>query len=204
MELGVSDPVPALNASADAHLPEQRIWRGVQAGEKHVGTAIRLALKGVPGRVFHDPGCADPGLTDVLCSLFCTQRPGDVAAEANLVIACQKRDVPLSFEIATNLAVQRLLVSVYWPQGVGSLLPELPKRGALGMERIRLDEHALKIQLAKHLLQHRLLVNFTGWVACPVDFHAQCGGIQHDLSNKRRVACGVMLNRSLQSLNLTH
>jgi hypothetical protein len=52
-----------------------------------------LVITGAAGRDFHDPAGVNPGLSDVLWSLVGVQRPGDVAAVANLVIACHKRDL---------------------------------------------------------------------------------------------------------------
>ena len=46
----------------------------------------------------------------MLRGLFGWQRPGDVAAVADLAIRCQERDLALSLELAADLAVQRLLV----------------------------------------------------------------------------------------------
>ena len=65
----------------------------------------------------------------MLWSLFGAQRPGDVAAVADLVIACYKRDLALSLELAADLAVQRLLVGLDRQQEVGPLRLELPKNG---------------------------------------------------------------------------
>ena len=61
--------------------------------------------------------------------LFCSQRPGDAAAVADLVIACHEWDVTLSLKLAADLAMQRLLVAFYRQQEVGSLLLELVKNG---------------------------------------------------------------------------
>ena len=44
MELGVTDPVPALNAPAVAYQPEQGFRGGTQAGEKQVGRSKWLAF----------------------------------------------------------------------------------------------------------------------------------------------------------------
>ena len=129
MELGVADPVPALNAPAVAHQSQQGFWSGAQARQKQVGGAKRLAVTGAAGRDFHDPAGADPGLSDVLWSLFGAQRPGDVTAVANLVIGCHERDMPLSLELRSDLAVQRLLVGLDRQEEVGPLLLELPKNG---------------------------------------------------------------------------
>ncbi|MCP9859682.1 hypothetical protein, partial [Cyanobium sp. Cruz-8H5] len=68
---------------------------------------------------------------------FRPQRPGDVAAMADLVIGCHERDFPLSLELAADVAVQRLLVGysfgedcVYDRQEeVGPLLLEELKKG---------------------------------------------------------------------------
>jgi hypothetical protein len=48
----------------------------------------------------------------VLGGLLGPQRPGDVAAVADLVIRCHERDLALSLELAADLAVQRLLVGL--------------------------------------------------------------------------------------------
>ena len=129
MELGVTDPVPALNAPAVAHQLQQRFWRGAEARQKQMAGLKRLAVTGAAGRDFHDPAGADPGLADVLWSLFGAQRPGDVAAVALLVIRCDKRDVPLSLELRSDLAVERLLIGLDRQEEVGPLLLELPKNG---------------------------------------------------------------------------
>lgn len=60
------------------------------------------------GRHFHDPVGADPGLTDVLLRLLGPQRPGDVAAVADLVICCYEGDPAPCQELAVDLAVQRI------------------------------------------------------------------------------------------------
>ena len=112
MELGVTDPVPALNAPAGAHQLQQRFWRGAEARQKQMGGLKRLVVTGAAGRDFHDPAGADPGLADVLRSRFGAQRPSDVAAVANLVNVCHERDVPLSLELSSHLAVERLLIGL--------------------------------------------------------------------------------------------
>ncbi len=65
----------------------------------------------------------------MLRSLFGAKRPGDVAAVANLMIRCHKRDVPLSLELRSDLTMQRLLVALDGQEEVGPLLLELPKNG---------------------------------------------------------------------------
>ena len=129
MELGVADPVPALNAPSVAHQPQQGFWCGAQAGEKQVVGTKGLAVTGAAGRDFHDPAGADPGFRDVLRCFFRQQAPGDVAAVADLVIRCHKRDVTLSLELRSDLTMQRLLVALDGQQEVGPLLLELPKNG---------------------------------------------------------------------------
>jgi hypothetical protein len=127
MELGVTDPVPALNAPAVAHQLHQGLWCGAQAGQKQMGRSEGLAVTRADRRDLHDPAGADPDLVDVLGGLLGPQRPGDVAAVADLVICCHKRDPALSLELAADLPVQRLLVGFDRQEEVGPLLLELPK-----------------------------------------------------------------------------
>jgi len=137
MELGVTDPVPGLNAPPVSHQLQQRFWRCAQARQEQVGGVKRLAVTGAAGCDSHDPAGADPGLADVLWSLLGAQRPGDIAAMANLVIRCHERDSALALELAADLAVQRLLVGallrrslrLHGQEEVGPLLLELPKNG---------------------------------------------------------------------------
>ena len=96
MELGVANPVPALNAPEGPHQLQQDFWGRAQAGQKHVLGLKRLAVSSAGGGHLHDPAGSHPGFTDVLRGLFGAQRPADVAAVADLVIRCHKRDVPLS------------------------------------------------------------------------------------------------------------
>jgi hypothetical protein len=88
---------------------QQGFWLGAQAGEKHVGSLKVPAVMGAAGRDFHDPAGADPAFTDGHRSPFSAQRPGDVTAVANLVICCQKGDMPLSLEMAMDLTC-----NVFW------------------------------------------------------------------------------------------
>ena len=129
MQLCVPDPVPALNAPTLPHLSQQGVWRGAQAGEKVVGGVKWLAITGALGGHIHDPAGAAPGLLDVPRRLFRPQRPGDVAAMADLVIGCHERDLALSLELAADLAEQRLLVGFHCQQEVGPLLLEELKKG---------------------------------------------------------------------------
>jgi hypothetical protein len=129
MELGVTDPVPALNAPALPDHAQQCFWRSAQARQEQVGGVKGLAVTGTAGSDFHDPTGADPGLADVLWSLFGAQRPGDGAAVADLVIGCHERDLALSLELATDLAVERLLVGFHRQEEVGTLLLEELQNG---------------------------------------------------------------------------
>ena len=137
VELGVTDPVPALNAPAVPHQMQQGFWGGAEARQKQVGGLKRLAVPDAPGDYLNDPTVADPGLADVLWGLFGSQRPGDVATMSNLVIRCHKRDVTLSLELRSDLAVQRLLVGLLLRRSlrldrqeeVGPLLLEELKNG---------------------------------------------------------------------------
>ena len=105
-ELGVTEPVPAFNAPAVSHQLQQGFWRGAQARQKQVGGLKRPAVTSASGRDFHDPAGADPGFADVLWSLFGAQRPGDVAAVANLVNVRHERNVPLSLELRSVTATK--------------------------------------------------------------------------------------------------
>ena len=129
MELGVPDPVPALNAPTVAHKSQQGFWRGAQAGEEQMGGVKGLAIAATGGHDFHDPAGADPGLGDVWRCLFGAEGPGDGAAVADLVIRCHERDLALSLKLAADLPVERFLVGFHCQEEVGPLLLELPKNG---------------------------------------------------------------------------
>ena len=138
MELGVPNPVPALDTPAVSHQLQQGFWGGAQAGVAprgapgeplEVGGLKWLDITTAGGHHLHDPAGADPGRTNVLRCLFRPQYPGDVAAMADLLIRCDKRDVTLSLELALDLAVQGLLVGFDGQEEVGPLLLELPKNG---------------------------------------------------------------------------
>ena len=138
MELGVTDPVPALNAPAVAHQSQQGLWGGAQAGVAPRGApgeliqVLRLkrsAVSGAGSGHLHDPAGANPALADVLRCLLCPQSPGDVAAMADLLIRCHKRDRALSLELAGNLTVQDPLIGFHGQEEVGPLLLEELKNG---------------------------------------------------------------------------
>ena len=110
---------------------------GAPGQSSEVGGLKWLADTSAGDRHLHDPAGADPSLADVLrCRLY-PQHPGDVTTMADLVIGCRDRDLPLSLELATDLAVQGLLVGYSFgedcvydrQQEVGPLLLELPKNG---------------------------------------------------------------------------
>jgi len=94
-----------------------------------VGGLKRLAVASAGCLHLNDPAGAGPGLMDVLRGLFGPQPPGDVAAMADLVIRCHKRDLAFSLELAADLAMQCCLVGLDRQEEVGSLLLELPKNG---------------------------------------------------------------------------
>jgi len=71
------------------------------------------------------------------------------------------------------------------------------------MERIRLDQHALQIQFAKQLPQHRSLMVFAGGVAGLADRHPKGSRVEHHLGNERRASTGGGLNRAPQCLAIT-
>ena len=72
------------------------------------------------------------------------------------------------------------------------------------MQGIRLDQNALKIQLAKELPQHRSFEVLHGGVAGLADGHTEGGGVQRDLWNERRAATSCGLDRTPQGLAVTH
>ena len=102
-----------------------------------MGGVKRLAVTCAAGCDFHDPAGADPGLADVIWSLYrfakaCghgAQRPGDITAVANLVIRCHERDSALSLELGADLPLEGFLVAFDAQEEVGPLLLELPKNG---------------------------------------------------------------------------
>ena len=129
VQLGVTDPVPAFNATAVVHQVQQGFWGGAQAGEEVVGGLERLAVTAAGGVHLNDPAGADPGFCDVLRCLFGPQLPGDVTAVAFLVIPCLERDLALPLKLTADLAVEGLLVGFHCQEEVGSLLLELLKNG---------------------------------------------------------------------------
>jgi len=146
LQLGVKDPVLAFNTPSDPHQLQQGFWRSAQAGvapkgapgeRTQMGGVKGLAIMAASGGDFNDPAGADTGLLDVLGRLLGPQRPGDVAAMADLLNLCHKRDLALSLELAANLTVQCLLVALIlrrslrldYQEEAGLLLLELPKNG---------------------------------------------------------------------------
>ncbi len=76
VQLGVTDPVPALNAPAIPHQLQQGFWGGAQAGEEEMGLPEGLAVAGSGGNHLYDPAGVPPGPTDVLRCLFGAEHPG--------------------------------------------------------------------------------------------------------------------------------
>jgi len=66
MELGVADPMPALNAPPISRQFQQGFWDRSQAGEKEVFGNQWPAVTGSCGDDCNDPACAKPYLTDML------------------------------------------------------------------------------------------------------------------------------------------
>jgi hypothetical protein len=129
VELGVANPVPALNAPAVSHQLQQGFWGGPQAGEESVRGLERLAAAGADRGHLHDPAGAAPGLADVLRCLFGAERPGDGTTMALFENTCLNRDVAFPLELAPDLAMQGLLVPLDGQEEVGPLLQELLKNG---------------------------------------------------------------------------
>ena len=126
-ELGVTDPVPALQTPPFSHQSQQRIWGCSQAGDESVGGLERLAIAGAGGDDLCNPAGTLPVLLDVVWRFFGPQGPGDVTPVANLVIRCPERDVALSEQLVVDLPVEALLVGLDRQEEVGPLLRELPK-----------------------------------------------------------------------------
>ena len=137
MELGVANPVPALNALAVPHMLQQGFWDGAQAGEESVRGFERLAAAGADRGQLHDPAGAAPGLSDVLRCQFGAERPGDGTTMTFLENTCLDRDVALPLELAPDLTIQCLLMGsplrgrlrLHRQEEVGPLLLELLKNG---------------------------------------------------------------------------
>ena len=68
------------------------------------------------------------------------------------------------------------------------------------MQGIRLDQHALQIQLPKQLPEHRPLVVLAGGAAGLADGYAQGGGVERHLGNERGAAASRGLDRATQRL----
>ena len=138
VELGVADPMPALDAPELTHQLQQGFWGGAQAGvapkggpgeRTQMGGMVGLAVSGAGSGHLHNPAGTAPGITDVLRCLLSPQRPGDVAPMADLVIRSHKRDRAFFLELAGNLAVQSALVAFHGQEEVGPLLLEELKNG---------------------------------------------------------------------------
>jgi hypothetical protein len=94
-----------------------------------MGLPEGLTVANADGDHFHDPAGAAPGLTDVLRCLFGAERPGDGTTMTLLGNTCLNRDVAFPLELASDLAMQGLLVPLDGQEEVGPLLLELSKNG---------------------------------------------------------------------------
>jgi len=72
------------------------------------------------------------------------------------------------------------------------------------VERIRLDQHTVKNELAEQLFEHRPLMVFAGGVASLADRRTQSGRIQRDLGNECGAPAGRGLDRTPQGFAVTH
>ena len=71
------------------------------------------------------------------------------------------------------------------------------------MERVRLDQHALQIQLAEQLPQHCPLMVFASGIASLADRQPQGSRVQRHLGNERRPASGGGLEGAPKRLAIT-
>lgn len=112
-QLGVTDPLLALDVPALSHQSQQCLCSRAQAGDERMTGLERLSNASACCVQFHDPAGAMPVLPDVVWRLLGTLIPGGVAALPWVVIRCHERDVALSLELSTDLAIQRLLVGFH-------------------------------------------------------------------------------------------
>lgn len=185
------------------HQSQQSFWGGAQDADKQVRGLERLALAAAGGHDLHDPAAADSGLGDVLRRAYRTQSPGDVAAVADLVICCHEKDPALSLELAADLGVQCLLVGLDRQEEVSPCASICRKR-LFSVQRIRLDQHAVEIQLAEQLPQHCPLLVVSRGVASLADRHTQSSRVEHHLGNEYRAAAGRGLDRAPEGLAIAH
>jgi hypothetical protein len=129
LELRVADPLPPLDTPAVSHQLQQCFWGRPDAHEKEMAAVQGFAVTLSRGDDFNDPARAEPLHTNMVWRLFRLQRPGDVAAMAELMIRCQKTDLAFPLELALDLAMQGPLVGLDRQQEVGCMLLELLKNG---------------------------------------------------------------------------
>lgn len=106
----IADPVPALLASVALTICSRASGGCPEAGEKQMPSLKWPALARVVKDHFNDPAGAVPGRLDVICGLFCPQRPDDVTSVVNLVIRWLERDMAVSLEYQHHLPHQALLI----------------------------------------------------------------------------------------------
>jgi hypothetical protein len=132
-ELGIAGPVPfVLNAPALPDQSQQGVWAGADAGDEPVVDSSAFPLAGHRGGDhLRDPGAAGPVRLDVLRRLFRTQYPERVTTVFCLPIRRGERDMALALELATDLAIERLLVAFHGEEDVGPLLQAPSKNGCV-------------------------------------------------------------------------
>ena len=128
-QLGVSDPMPALQAPALSHQLQEGFWAGAQARDQPLRGLERLALPGADGDHLNNSAGAMPVRFDVLRPFLGAQGSSDDAAVGDIVIRCYNKGSKHSLELALDLAVERCLVGFNRQQEVGSLLRGLSKNG---------------------------------------------------------------------------
>lgn len=74
----------------------------------------------------------------------------------------------------------------------------------MGVQRIRLDQHSLQIQLAEKLLEVRVLVALVRCVAALSDGQAQCCRVERHLGNERCPAASGRLDRAAKRFAVTN
>ena len=109
-ELGVADPVPALEAPSISHQLQQGFWRGAQAVDEVVRRLKGLALSDAAGAHLDNPAGAVPVPFDRLGGFFRPEAPGDVTAMTNLATHCSDWDSAFAEQLVSDLPVQGPLV----------------------------------------------------------------------------------------------
>ncbi len=90
------------------------------------------------------------------------------------MIGCSERNLALPLELATELAVEGLLVGLDGQEHVGPLGEAPSKYAWVGVERFRLDQHAIEIQAAQKFLKRGPLGGCAGVVGLLSQGHTKC------------------------------